>query len=1270
METVEKDTRVLDEDREEMDQHDSDIIFQLFCQFCGDSFHSFFSLDEHIKTEHDEIDVPNEISLENENALSGKSQQREVVSKWSDSKTVKKESSVSESTCNSGVLHKCQFCDETFHNRNDLEQHIEVGHDPFEAPEDRKAATIIKIDRNRFICPFCDNLFTKRIEVLQHIKKSHRHDKRKSVHNEAMGDDDIEPDYSIEKTVEPMSDIYQCPYCSLLTRYRGALKRHLKRIHPSVYQPDDLKNINKYLLDSDNVTTDIINSIKTSDCSNLDISKVSSYFQCPFCSFKCTHKSNMTRHLNSNRHIEETKRGMVSAVEVSDLRIKCEEKSSDIEMDSSPSFKTENETRSKNVRNNENVHIVREVNLLQERTVSTEAVAEGLEQNNDIQAECDSVKAGKNVKQKLKFDSDSAPAKEPATNCIPVMYKLPTQPVVKLEIMKLPIKLPDELKRSTRMPIDQSLSNSVKTYRNTRSMKGQEAKDQTADISVSKRNKSVAGRRVSESVSVKMNSSEQSLNATKHNRNKIEILQKTDSGENKCPHCDFKCKRESALRFHINFNHKNDKPSESSKPHKTMYKNDERSKNAASTEVKLSVLNTKQDLKKSTRFQSPVELSKSVGRKDSKKRHLEDIEIMEKSDEGTGKKKFKGDKNTAVSKSEERTQDKHAKKCVADKEGPVDKSEAEGITQRKEMLKSMAIHSDGDDVYNDANCERGTENDKVNNSRLVTDQGQISENEQDVDDIDDKDEQESETDEDLEDISYVCPFCNGRFKRLKSVRKHIMGSHPVENLSSAQIETMIEENESLHTTPKQRRIAKQNDQCFKCPYCQKYSHWIKTIKGHVQTVHKDKEFKEDAVEVVESADIPSTGGDNDGIFYSCSVCESKFKWFKAAKRHISTLHLKENSSDAQVYVHVDSDKEENLQTERKENTEDLLYKCPYCEQVLQWLKSMKRHIQTLHPDKPYNPRDIKVFEGEQDLLDAGNRDAELGALFGCPKCSMKFKFLKSAIHHVATVHADNKSLDLGSHKDKENKGQNSDYITTKVYKCPYCDKRIEWLKSMKRHINVFHKNKTFNKEDILVVDKDELQSSSTKERFQCPFCSLQLQWKNSIIRHIKKYHENKSFDNAADDIKPVSDSVMLERYLCPYCPLQFRWKHSVARHIGRFHQDKIDDFSVDKIESMVIDSPNIPDDTGATDTIIVVKEGTSDEVSPSDSALAEPEDVDGIEDKLFCNGDDMEIDVQGSQLVENVFEEDNKLKCMHIHLYDRNIIKCKINVFRCPNTCA
>ena len=1082
---------------ETVQENSSGIVFQFYCQFCGESLHSFKELEEHIEIEHENGNETEEITLNNdastvyEEGLEGK----KVGTEHGAIKTNKK---------NDGgktVVHKCQFCTAAFADRDAFEKHVEEGHDELEGQTKtvdrtiKMSTDVLKIGTKEYLCPLCCATFNKHFEVLRHIinihKKEIKDSDSKGIVNmfskcgfcEKLFTCDSE--LAIHTNRHTKEFAYICPFCPSETYAEKDAVQHMKRVHKA--EKFDKKSILKVknpkplAVTKMHIDTSNIKVLKLCDDleeeAEVSISpeyKPGNIFKCPYCSFDTSNGKSLNNHVKTTHRKTFNKETLLQTDKISVTQKSPEtfRKSGEIEINNVAFYY---QCQFCSYKSPMKANIVRHLNS----TIHSEEKKKGLFKNLDI--------------SKLKVNNQRA--KDPLDG----VEKKVNGDVPKVQISGIKVQVRGRQKEESldnesteQVNFDKSVKGGIIEEKgNCTSSSGEEQLQDTVmkSLELSKNQPFIKLERMKLPVSVpKSDLKKTNQGDTKEKSDKTVL----DSEDNACPYCDFQSKRASALKFHINFNHKG---------------------------------------------RTPEILARKRKREDETKH----IAKKSKPDNISASKKERLDKDNEV---------KHT--MVINVDGTVVvEDNVEGTGLKQGSFDDVPLSENTDIENAEINMSRLERSKRQRNVKVHVVGAKAGFDKQDVNEV---------TEMDNEMILYACTYCNKRLKSLQSVKKHVKSSHPKQLFSYEDIKVVIEEYKGpsyVAVPDKKPKPSKLEEGRYRCPFCPKFSQWMKKIRMHIEIVHKDKGFNENDI-IIEKDNEGKTELDAQsktvptyGPTYGCLFCKDRFESQASAQKHMKRSHEGKGLKAGNVLV---LDRSSLQQTDK--------------------LEGMKT-------------RSRKINDPEESSRN--KEDMELSQ-FQCPKCKLTFNELKDALKHVHS-----------EHKDESNQVKNEpsteyvDTCTTKnngdaaeFFKCPHCEEIFKFRDDVQEHLSEYHGKKEGDDKEIVVMlhsadaDTSAVGPALDHERFQCPVCDLQLRWKHSILKHARKYHPEHP-KITAETIKPVANKTLVERYFCPYCFLSFRWKNSVPRHVGRKHQDKIDEFNVDDMKTLLVNINGGEGETEDTD---------------------------------------------------------------------------------------
>ena len=313
--------------------------------------------------------------------------------------------------------------------------------------------------------------------------------------------------------------------------------------------------------------------------------------------------------------------------------------------------------------------------------------------------------------------------------------------------------------------------------------------------------------------------------------------------ENKCPSCEFHCKRASALKFHIDFNHKGErKPSNKRKAEENL---------------------DKRQVKK----QKFVQITLESPAKNTTDSQVTNKLRMKKLDAQTDKVSSDPSQSGESKDNSQETKDEADRKNIGDviqservfiidKNG-MQETEKEKIHNIQREAEKASLFEKYDAAKNESNSKKWIRTTNSTTGEVVLLEEEAPEPEiesgDEGDDDDDYLNEDTNAESDAENISYICPVCNRQFKWLDAAKQHIKSMHPREKLRTCDIISLIpkywkrteraNKNESLFDKISEK-TKKTSTLKFKCPFCGSCADQMKDIKAHIEAVHKNKDIKE------------------------------------------------------------------------------------------------------------------------------------------------------------------------------------------------------------------------------------------------------------------------------------------------------------------------------------------------------------------------------------------------------------------------------------------
>ena len=279
-----------------------------------------------------------------------------------------------------------------------------------------------------------------------------------------------------------------------------------------------------------------------------------------------------------------------------------------------------------------------------------------------------------------------------------------------------------------------------------------------------------------------------------------------------------------------------------------------------------------------------------------------------------------------------------------------------------------------------------------------------------------------------EDRPYVCPTCNGAFKKKRHLDRHITSVHEdIRPFPCSLCDKKFRGNSEL-----QRHIGSVHEETkpFPCSLCEKTFSQNTNLKRHMEWIHEKKKpfacsicgrgfsVKSDVkkhIEFVHEGKKP----------FQCNICPKKFTESRILKRHIATVHeiaksLEEGDIACDICnaIYKTQSGMDNHIAQIHGN-----YECVDCKKSFTNKYNMRRHIELIHEEKK-------------------------PPAYCCPICAAKFMNKQGMKKHILSTHEG-----------------------VKPFECDICHSKFSQGHGLKKHKARFHDPSTNNiKENNLDLD--------------------------------------------------------------------------------------------------------------------------------------------------------------------------------------------------------
>ncbi|KAL4231292.1 hypothetical protein ACF0H5_008872 [Mactra antiquata] len=295
---------------------------------------------------------------------------------------------------------------------------------------------------------------------------------------------------------------------------------------------------------------------------------------------------------------------------------------------------------------------------------------------------------------------------------------------------------------------------------------------------------------------------------------------------------------------------------------------------------------------------------------------------------------------------------------------------------------------------------------------------------------------------------------------------------------------------------------------YKCPICTQSSRWLIAVVRHMKLSHE--EMNEYQIEKCKVDLIPYS---DDNLAFRCDACNTVFNSRRGVFQHSMAMHGK-------VLPY-------SVESSQAGNTPDELYCCPHCEYKANDKQSIVSHSSTAHPKLRKIKKSNIVRVRERNTSDTGG--------YRCPYCNIVNRWRKSIIRHIRTFHVGQPydvDIPYESNVNLVTNGNNA-RRSSKIINCLLCGTTRRSIKLMRKHFQEKHRkhvknllNKEFTKFVYTneVPRTDEMSAGSNTSIGSvrvtaatndgktldncCVLCGAKYVWKKSLLVHIKSQHKD------------------------------------------------------------------------------------------------------------------------------------------------------------------
>jgi len=377
-----------------------------------------------------------------------------------------------------------------------------------------------------------------------------------------------------------------------------------------------------------------------------------------------------------------------------------------------------------------------------------------------------------------------------------------------------------------------------------------------------------------------------------------------------------------------------------------------------------------------------------------------------------------------------------------------------------------------------------------------------------------------------EGVKYDCHFCDLTGLGYEGIRKHMKSKHENAEYGLASLKVSTAE-----PVEKPKEYFKDGDE-YVCKACNHRAQILDSLRMHIKRKHTEKpcsfcEFKaENYASLKEHADA-----EHGGILYPCKFCEKNLVSMEGLRRHELHYHSEKYDENAQLlycdqcefqsygkyqlkrHIHSVHSKEENSD------------QCPYCEYTGKSRQRVLRHIKTVHEGQKVKRSltsqcdmcEYRCSGPSKLALHMGAKHGINGELFYCDQCDFTSNYITS----------------VNNHKKWKHDGE--------VYSCSYCDFTTRFKQFLQNHIDNKHLGIKHNCDecDYAGASAQCLISHKNSQhlgiKYPCDQCDYKASQQGSLYLHKKAKHENVRFN-------------------CSFCDFSASFKGNLRAHIKKSHE--------------------------------------------------------------------------------------------------------------------